>query len=94
MPRTTCTQTSRTSSTRWWRRSATQSIELLFLEDEEKARELLSPSCLLTYPLSFPHRLTCASQAESRAVPWARPQKNKERYDPTLKAGGKSRKRP
>lgn len=50
MPRTTCTQTSHTSSTRWWRRSATQSTELLFLEDEEKARELLSPSRLLTYP--------------------------------------------
>jgi len=50
VPHTTCMQTSRTSSTRWWRRSATQSIELLFLEDEEKARELLSPSCLLTYP--------------------------------------------
>lgn len=54
MLRITCTQTSRTSSTRWWRRSATQSIELLFLEDEEKARELLSPSCLLTYPSVLP----------------------------------------
>uniref|UniRef100_A0A4X1UY59 (Lyso)-N-acylphosphatidylethanolamine lipase n=1 Tax=Sus scrofa TaxID=9823 RepID=A0A4X1UY59_PIG len=50
VPRTMCTQTSLTSSTRWWRRSATRLIELLSLQAEEKASESLSPPCLLTHP--------------------------------------------
>ncbi|XP_045048391.1 (Lyso)-N-acylphosphatidylethanolamine lipase isoform X4 [Desmodus rotundus] len=53
VPRTTSTQTSRTSSMLWWKRSATQLIELLSPEESEKARELLSPLCLLTHPCPF-----------------------------------------
>lgn len=34
----------------WWKRSATRLIELLSLEEVEKARESLLPPCLLTHP--------------------------------------------
>lgn len=50
MLHTTSTQISHTSSMLWWKRSVTRLIELLSLEEEEKARESLSPPCLLTHP--------------------------------------------
>lgn len=50
MLRTTSMRTSHTSSIPWWKRSVTQLTDLLPMEEEEKAREPLSPPCPLTRP--------------------------------------------
>lgn len=93
MLHTTSMQTSHTSSILWWKRSVTQLTEL---PSQRKRRKPESRSRLpvsLLAPVSFPHRLICASQAVL-GCPQGRTTVKKSTPEPRRRVGARSRTRP
>ncbi|XP_058396978.1 (Lyso)-N-acylphosphatidylethanolamine lipase isoform X3 [Diceros bicornis minor] len=91
---TTSMQISHTSSMLWWKRSATPLIELLSQEEEEKARESLSPPCLLTHLSVLSSPTNICQPGRVLGCPQGGTRVKKSTPDPALRARGRSHKRP